>query len=181
MVLPVFRLSGSIAVALVLGTTASGMAQGVPDDFVITLERTACYGECPVYSVSIDARGNVGYNGTKFVRVEGLQKGRIPASRAAGLLATAERIGFFALREFYRTIRNPDGTETFVSDQPTAFVTITRAGQTKRVEDYFGAPEGLKELEEAIDETAGTKRWIRMDEQALLRSAPTKGTSCVCS
>jgi hypothetical protein len=31
----------------------------MPDDFLITLVRTSCFGECPVYSVSIDAKGNV--------------------------------------------------------------------------------------------------------------------------
>jgi hypothetical protein len=85
----------------------------------------------------------------------------------AALLATAERIGFFDLSDQYRTIRNPDGTETIVTDLPTAFVTITRGGQSKRVEDYIGAPQALKQLEQLIDDTARTKRWIRLDAQTL--------------
>src|SRR5688572_14545697 len=114
MMFSVCRVAASIAVAVTLATTSSStmMAQGVPDDFVIKLERTSCFGECPVYSVSIDARGNVAYEGTKFVRVEGRQTDRIQVSRVAALLETAERIGFFDLRDQYRYIRNPDGTET---------------------------------------------------------------------
>ena len=162
------RAMRAIAVAVVLTTTSSEVkAQGVSDEFVITLERTSCFGECPVYTVSIDAGGNVVYEGKKFVRVEGRQTDRIPASRAARLLATAERIGFFELRDRYRTIRNPDGTETMVTDLPTTFVTITRGGQTKRVEDYIGAPEGLKELEQEIDDLARATRWIRIDEPTV--------------
>jgi hypothetical protein len=163
-----FRMAGSILVAVTISPTASeSLAQPVPDDFVIRLERTSCFGECPVYSVSIDARGNVSYDGTKFVRVEGRRADRIQLSRVAVLLETAERIGFFELRDQYRYIRNPDGTETIVTDLPTAFVTVTRAGRTKRIEDYIGAPRGLKELEQQIDETARTQRWIRLDEPTL--------------
>jgi hypothetical protein len=159
-----FGARGSLLIAVVLTAIGSEIiAQAVPDDFVITLERTSCFGECPVYSVTIDARGNITYDGTKFVRVQGRQTDRIPAARVAGLLAAAERIDFFGLRDQYRTIRNPDGTETHVTDLPTAFVTITRAGRTKRVENYIGAPQGLRELEQQIDAAARTARWIRID------------------
>ena len=50
---------------------------------------------------------------------------------------------------------------------PAAFVTITRAGRSKRIEDYFGAPDGLKQLERQIDEAARTKRWILLDAPTL--------------
>jgi hypothetical protein len=157
MVLSSCQFAGSILVAVAVSMTASeALAQGIPDDFVIKLERTSCFGECPVYSVSIDAKGNVTYEGTKFVRVEGRQTDRIPASRVAALLETADRIRFFELNDRYRTIRNPDGTETMVTDLPTTFVTVTRDGRTKRVEDYIGAPKPLQELEQQIDDTART-------------------------
>jgi hypothetical protein len=142
-------------------------ATAVPDDLVIKLERTACFGECPVYTVTIDARGNVEYNGARFVRVEGRQTDRIPLARVTAILETADRIGFFGLRDQYRFVQNPNGSTTVVTDLPTAFVTITRDGRTKRVEDYFGAPEGLKQLERLIDDTARTKRWILLDAPTL--------------
>jgi hypothetical protein len=146
---------------------ARAQATAVQDDVVIKLERTACFGECPVYTVTIDARGNVEYNGTRFVRVEGRQTDRIPLSRVVAILETADRIGFFGLRDQYRFIQNPNGTSTVVTDLPSAFVTITRGGRSKRVEDYFGAPEGLTQLEREIDEAARTKRWILLDAPTL--------------
>jgi hypothetical protein len=162
-----------IAAALLpIGVSAPAPGAGaqiaaVPDDVVIKLERTACYGECPVYTVRIDARGNVEFNGARFVRVEGRQTDRIPISSVAAILETADRIGFFGLRDQYRSVQNPDGSSTVVTDLPTTFVTITRGGRTKRVEDYFGAPEGLKQLERQIDEAARTKRWTRLDGPTL--------------
>ena len=172
MVLSSFRVAGSAlaAVAVSLSPSSAG-GQAVPDDFIIKLERTSCFGECPVYAVSIDAKGNVTYEGTKFVRVEGRQTDRVPVARVAALLETADRIRFFELNDRYRTIRNPDGTETMVTDLPTTVVTVTREGRSKRVEDYIGAPQSLKELEQQIDDAARTMRWIRLDEPTLRQLA----------
>jgi hypothetical protein len=157
-----FRVTSLMLALLAMtrgGSASSAQTPAVPDDVVIKLERTTCFGPCPVYSVTIDATGNVTYEGVKFVRVEGRQNARISPSRVAALLETAERIGFFGLQDQYRTVRNPDGTVTIVSDLPTTFVTITRGGRSKRVENYLGAPAALKELEQQIDDAAGTRQW----------------------
>ena len=138
----------------------------VPPDTKIQLERTTCFGACPAYSVSIDAQGNVTFEGKNFVRVKGPQTDRIPISKVRGLLETAERIRFFDLRDQYRTIHNPDGSETVVSDLPTTFVSIRSGGRSKRIDDYFGAPKALRDLEREIDLAAGTKRWVGIAEQA---------------
>lgn len=151
-------------VALAILTESSipaAQTRAVPADTIIKLERTACFGECPVYEVTIDGLGTVTYVGRKFVRVSGRRTARIPVDRVAALLETAEKIRFFSLQDRYRTVRNADGSETIVTDLPTAFVTISRGGISKRVEDYYGAPESLRDLERQIDEAAGTRQWVQ--------------------
>ena len=160
----------SVAAVAVVALSASFHASqstppAVPDDFFITLSRTSCFGPCPIYAVSIDAKGTVKYEGKKFVRVTGVQTDQIPVSRVAELLATVDRIRFFELEDRYRVIRNADGTTTMVTDLPTTFVTVTRGGQTKSIEDYVGAPESLKQFEKQIDEAARTARWVAVDER----------------
>jgi ankyrin repeat protein len=106
----------------------------------------------------------VTYDGERFVRVIGRQTARIAPSLVARLLASAERIHFFDLLDAYRAN---------VTDLPTTIVTVTVNGRTKRVEDYFGAPDILAPFEREIDEAARTKRWIFLDEEtleALIRS-----------
>jgi hypothetical protein len=163
-------LSVAALVVVALGAPLHGSQNAppaVPDDFAIKLERTSCFGACPVYSVTIDAKGKVTYDGKKFVRVEGRQVDQIPVSRVAELAATVERIRFFDLNDEYRVIRNADGTTTMVTDLPTTFITATMGGRSKVIIDYVGAPESLKELETQIDETARTKRWISLDQATL--------------
>src|SRR4029450_13585872 len=157
-----------LLLVLPLGSTLPPPQEAhVPADALIQLRRTSCYGPCTIYTVSIDARGTVTYVGEKFVRVIGRQTGRIDPSIVAKLLARAETIRFFDLRNSYRYIEYPDGSTSSVTDLPTTFVTITANGRTKAVEDYIAAPDLLRELEREIDEAAGTKRWIFLDEAAL--------------
>jgi len=112
---------------LVCASSVCAQTAPVPGDTVITLERTTCGGECPAYRVSIDARGNVVYEGTEFVRVKGLQRDQISVAHVTALLETATRIGFFELREQYRFIQNPDATQRIVTDLPTALTAETPA------------------------------------------------------
>ena len=157
------------ALVIVAGIATSAAAQGdeVPADTLIHLQRTSCYGPCPIYTVTIDARGTVTYDGERFVRAVGRQTAQIAPSIVATLLTSAERIHFFDLRAAYRGIENPDGSVTSVTDLPTTIVTITVDGRTKRVEDYVGAPQVLAQFEREIDEAARTRRWIFLDEDTL--------------
>jgi hypothetical protein len=157
------------AFALVIGFTGAAAAQEpqVSLDAIIRLQRTSCLGPCPIYTVTIDARGTVTYEGERFVRVIGRHTAQIDPSAVLTLLARAEQIRFGDLRDAYRVIENPDGTMTMVTDLPTKIVTIAIDGRTKRVEDYVGAPDSLAQFEREIDTAAGTKRWVFLDEDAL--------------
>jgi uncharacterized protein DUF6438 len=165
-------LVGLLAVSL--AAVHAPQPPDVPADTIIRLQRTSCYGPCPVYTVTIDARGTVRYEGEKFVRVVGRQIARIDKSVVAKLLAHAERIHFFDMRSSYRVIENPDGSSTMVTDLPTKIVTVTTNGRTKHVEDYVGAPDALEEFEKAIDEAAGTNRWVFSDGKVPLDTGPVE-------
>ena len=158
-----------LAFVLAIGLAGAAMAQEpeVPPDALIRLQRTSCFGPCPIYTVTIDARGTVTFDGERFVRVVGRKTMQISTSTVATLLARAERIRFFEMRDAYRVIENPDGTVGMVTDLPTKFVTVTVNGRTKKVEDYVAAPDSLAEFEREIDAAAGTKRWVFLDEDAL--------------
>lgn len=120
----------------------------------ITLERTACFGSCPVYTVTIDGDGAVTYDGRQFVRVSGRKTARITRDTVRALAAEFARIDFFALKDEYTAM---------VSDLPTVYVTLRQGDRTKRVKDYFGAPPALRNLERHIDEAAGVRQWVRIE------------------
>jgi hypothetical protein len=61
----------------------------------ISLERTACYGECPIYSVDLHGDGTAEYLGLRFMEKEGPVLGQVGEEfeRLAWLIV---RLGFFS-------------------------------------------------------------------------------------
>jgi hypothetical protein len=150
------RCAGLLAL---VALAAPALAQSEPPA-VITLERTACFGTCPVYAVRITSDGRVDYEGKQFVRVTGRASATIPPSEFASLARAFEQIGYFALDESYRFIAHADGSRSSVTDLPTTITSIRIGERFKQVVDYVGAPAALRDLERRIDATAGTMRWI---------------------
>jgi hypothetical protein len=68
------RLAGLMLLAIVTPMVVSeAWAQIVPDDFVITLERS-CSAECRIYKVSIDAKGNIEFEGRQIDETAGTSR-----------------------------------------------------------------------------------------------------------
>ena len=121
----------------------------------IKLTRTACYGYCPAYTVEIAGDGSVTYEGERFVAVEGVQRTTIPVQRVRELVAKFREANFFWLHDRY---------EAKITDNPMFIVSLTYDGHTKTVRDYVGREVGMPavvtELEDAIDEAAGSYQWV---------------------
>ena len=150
-------------IALVFITIALCAAAAAPDSSRITeisLERTPCYGTCPVYKVTLHADGTVTYEGKEFVKEIGTRSGRISASDFQQLARQVQKIDFFSLKDEYRSKKNPNGSILNVTDLPTRITTVKKGDRTKTVENYFGGPDALKRLEEAIDRISGSAVWV---------------------
>jgi hypothetical protein len=129
----------------------------------LTLERTACFGACPIYTVTIYDDGTVIYEGERFVEVAGTQTTHIAPIAVETLVTTFEEAGYFDWEDAY--------TDVTVTDQPLVITSVSRNGETKRIEHYIGdesAPIALTYLENWIDISARTQRWIGQ-EPALPR------------
>ena len=123
-------------------------------DLVITLERTACFGTCPVYELTITGDGTVVYQGTDFVEVKGKQTASLDQAQVQELVSAFEQAHFYALQDTY--------TNYDVTDNPSAIISITYKGESKTVNHYYGdksAPQELYDLEAKIDEIVNSKKW----------------------
>ena len=152
---------------LTLAAFVFGSAMSAQAPVVITLERTACFGACPAYSVRITGDGRVHFEGKEFVRVVGPADARIAPESVAALVAEFERIGFARLDARYESIVNADGSRSFVTDLPTTTTSIRIGSELKRVVDYVGAPPALRALERRIDEVAKTQQWITVTPEVV--------------
>ena len=130
----------------------------------IVLERTACFGLCPVYTLTIERSGKVRYQGKAHVWEVGSKTRKVSRDDFARLVKKIEEINFFNLKDRYDG-KNADGSGVTVTDLPTRKTSVTRGKRTKTVENYFRGPKGLRELEELIDEVANSAEWVRGDFQ----------------
>lgn len=127
----------------------------------IQLARTACFGTCPVYTVTVRGSGEVTFRGVKFVEDSGSSATTIERSRIAALLAAFEQAHYFDLADSYEPGNSACGAAA--TDHPAVTTSIRIDGRSKRVAHYTGCadvPIALATLENAIDSIVGTGRWI---------------------
>lgn len=135
-------------------------------DLNISLERTQCFGDCPVYVVSIQNDGTIFYHGRQYVRYEGMYSAKMTSQDFERLIGAFEEYNYFALVAEYRRGTNPIcGPNAFVrgTDAPSVTTLITVDGRQTGVAHYHGqlnAPDELRELEDFIDDVAQTDRWV---------------------
>ncbi len=140
-----------------------GPGQSNGDD-LITLARTACFGTCPIYTVTISSDGRVVFNGERFVKITGPAEGRIDKAAFRDLVREFEKLDYFSLPDGFTP-----GTKFcpgMVTDMPSANTSLRLNGRTKRVAHYHGCGNSdvlakLTALESKIDEVAETQKWIK--------------------
>jgi hypothetical protein len=141
------------------GRPANEDAMAVIDKAEISLERTICFGSCPVYTVNITGAGDVTYQGKQFVKVTGRKRYKIDQSEVRGLIEKFYSSNFFSLKGSY--VQKIEGEYiTSVTDLPSVTTIIKLGGKTKKVYDYAFAPKRLVELEKEIDKVARTDQWM---------------------
>src|SRR6266436_260433 len=137
----------------------------IPPDTLITLERTVCFGPCPIYKLTVRADGTVTFEGRENLKVKGTVNDRITSNDVRNLIAAFEAASYFTLNDKYETQK--DGCPEVWTDNPTAITSIRLNGKTKTISHYYGCqmgrgtaiyPDGLTYLETKIDEIVGTDK-----------------------
>lgn len=128
----------------------------IEDELIIKLERTACFGKCPVYSLLIKGDGTVIYSGVDFVKIKGIQEAKISKDAVNRLITEFEKADYSSLKDSYTAFGK--------SDMPSVNTSISMGYMTKSVKHYHGdssAPKQLTDLENKIDEIVNTAQWIK--------------------
>lgn len=171
-----------LLVSAILAATVLGLIVANADDHFppidpaklrITLQRSACFGECPDYSVTIFGDGRVSfatrplpvdevaevhrdYSYSPGVLVQGRHEDRVAPAVVAALVEQFRAARFFTLKSSYRAM---------ITDNPTYVLTLDTGNGAKTVVDYVGQkagmPKAVSDLEKAVDRAAGTDRWVR--------------------
>lgn len=130
-----------------------------PEEPYWELQRTGCYGTCPIYKLQIYGNGNAIYEAGRFSKVKpklGIYEKQLSRETINDLVKTFEEAKFWELQNEY--------TDN-VSDLPTTYITFKNNGKSKRITDYYNTPAQLKRLEEILDAIiASEEGWVLTKE-----------------
>ena len=126
----------------------------------IHLDRGNCFGPCLLYSVDIHGDGQVDFYGGLGMLIPGHHHSRISRQAVLELVSHFHRSDYFSLLDRYVYP---------ITDSENVSTSIEFDGQKKSVLDYVGVwcglPSFIKQLEDSIDETAGTEKWTKGNSQ----------------
>lgn len=117
---------------------SSSSTYEIQKKLIISLNKTACFGTCPVYKIKIYNNQSAIFEGVKFVEKEGSYNFKISKKEINTILKKAKKINFQKMEDEYTEL---------ITDLPTTYIMINN----KQIKDYYGAPKELKELEEIIE------------------------------
>ena len=127
----------------------------------ISLERTECFGTCPVFSLAVFPDGRLIYNGKRFVMRRGVELASLPATTVDQLRRAIEESHFATLDRECCDCR----TKT---DAPWTFVVIADESGHKSIRHYHGCssvPGSLTALEDAVIGLTGATQWVGTDAE----------------
>jgi hypothetical protein len=125
----------------------------------ITLERSRCYGPCPVYKATLRRDGKATYIGKENVALIGKYKGMINQRDFDRLAEFLSSRGFFTFKEKY-------SEGWLAQDIPTVITSAVRNGKRKTVKRKTlgltgpnAAPAEMIEIEKEIDAAVERIKW----------------------
>lgn len=127
-----------------------------PRNAIARIQRTACYGRCPIYTLTVYSDGSVLYEAQKWVKEEGTFQGKANPEKFQQLLNKANEIGFFELKDEYDS--------EYVTDLPSVITTLRSDDVLKQVVNRYQGPEKLSEFEKYFDTLYLELQWSKQDE-----------------
>jgi hypothetical protein len=119
-------------------------------DTLVFMERSPCFGNCPVYSVLILDNGQGTYHGKKFVEKQGVFTFKLQKEELLQIHNMANEIDIFSLKDKY---------DRPITDIPSTVIIYKENGLRKEILDRVDAPAELKRFEKLIDILIADKDW----------------------
>lgn len=114
---------------------------------LLTFQKTACFGFCPVFEFSLYRNGVCHYEGKQFTPLQGTFYDLMDEEEWMKIKMKSDSVGFFGLEDNY-----PVDEKQVIMDLPKTVTTMYSNGRFKKVTNSHSAPQALKELETLIQQ-----------------------------
>lgn len=127
----------------------------------IKMNRTACFGRCPVYSVEIYQNGLVRYSGELFTDHQGVYEKNIGKTKAQNLMKQFAK---------YRVDTCSNQYTSRIADLPGILFNIKYGSTTKRINNAHFGPDFLRTLAADVDSLSQVNSsWKKKADTAILK------------
>lgn len=127
------------------------------DSLFASIEKSPCFGQCPVYTMKIYNNGVVKYSGKNFVTRTGNYVMEISRDQMLAFINKANSIKYMEMDDTYDNPR--------VTDVPSATTSIVIDRKRKQVKRRFGYPKELIEYEKLFDDLLNSNKWIQIESK----------------
>lgn len=156
----------------------------------LSMKRSGCYGQCPIYDLTVQSDGKVIFEGKGYTEMTGKVESNLSEEKMNQLIAEINRINFYSLENSYSIDSGNCPNDS--TDMPNVKLYIKLNEKEKTIDHYLGCwedkpkemqsnssnevkvsngdltkrifPQKLYNLENKIDEIVETKRWIGEQE-----------------
>ena len=151
----IVTLCFSAALGCATNKKVASIANGDTPALVISMKKTSCYGTCPVYELSVFSDHTAVLEGERHLDFIGKFKAKVPDALYRELVDTFENSSFFDFDNEYTAA---------YSDLPTTYLFYSNLRRSKKIRDYYGSPEALKQLESRVAELIEELDWEEISE-----------------
>lgn len=121
------------------------------DSLFASIERTFCFGTCPVYVFKINNDGTATYEGIRNVKRMGTYSSKVTPAQMNKLIEVAKSIHYMDFKDKY--------DNESVTDLPSTTTSIVINGKRKEVMRRYNYPKEINILEEAFDGLIESLDW----------------------
>mgnify|MGYP006267484929 CR=1 FL=1 len=132
-----------------LGACSSNKMLTADEEATFELQKTSCYGTCPVYTLRLAEDGRARLRAEEHMDKQGIYKANFPKGEILALIDDFEQANFAAFKTEYTSTR---------SDLPTTYITF---GDMK-IMNYDGAPESLEKLQKKLEAFVDRPEWEKV-------------------
>lgn len=122
----------------------------------LKMDRTACFGRCPVYTIELMSNGSIYYEGKKNTEFIGKREAKISVAQMQKFMKTISGYKLLSLQNVYKPI---------AADLPRLNFTFTVNGKAKSIKNGESGPKYLETIGKKIDSLVSTLKWTETKDE----------------
>jgi hypothetical protein len=127
----------------------------------LSMKRSFCFGECPIYDLTIQSNGKVIFEGKKYTKTIGKTESKLEKEKIKQLITEIEKANFFSLDNAYNYDSN--NCPLYVSDSSSVLLSIKLNGKEKTINHDWGRWENDRPTQNDSTDIKIEKDWSPND------------------